>query len=90
MYEIIIKQHTTKKVQKQERGVIDKRPYTDKELAEANSFYREDKESRLAIKEVMGWLPAVEKDETETRTVYTQEVEDLDLVAVINAVNARP
>jgi len=42
---------------------------------------------RIGDKSVYGYTPEVENVQTETTEIYTQVVEELDLVAVINAVN---
>lgn len=42
---------------------------------------------KIGDKSVYGYTPEVESTQTETTEIYTQVVEELDLVAVINAVN---
>lgn len=91
MYEITIKK--IESVPTVERGrytVVDKRPYTNKELESANDIYRacyEKLDPKAAIKEVMGYAPDEEVMKEITVDVLTQRVDDLDLAAVIKAVN---
>lgn len=87
MYEIIIKKTVLRKTTKREYGIIEKRPYTDEELSEANRYWRDDKEMAKQIKDVMGYRQPSEVEEKEERTIYRQEVDELDLEVVIMAVN---
>lgn len=87
MFEIIIKQHVTKTIVKQSYGVVEKRPYTDEELKESNTYWQSNDDMKKQIKEVMGYRPPIETEEQEERTIYRQEVDELDLAAVIIAVN---
>ena len=87
MYKIIVKQTVAKVVTKQKYDVVEMRPYTDEELANSNTYWRESDETKTRVKKVMGYLPPTEVEETEEREIYRQEVDVLDLHAVIKAVN---
>lgn len=88
MFEITIKETTT--TRKLVRGawlVVEKRPYTNKELSESNSWFADKEEAKKEIKDIMGYAPDREQDVTSEREILKQSVDDLDLAAVIRAVN---
>lgn len=59
-----------------------------KEVARDEQYYRGDKnEPKTRIEEVRGYTPEIEKSVSVTSQVLIQEVETLDLPAVIKAVN---
>ncbi len=59
-----------------------------KEVARDSQFFsRDESEPRTRIEEVRGYTPEIEKTVSETRELLTQTVEDLDLPAVIRAIN---
>ncbi len=90
-YQIIITRIDTKKTTKRgEYTVIDKVPWTQKELSKASdeiygtsvNFLNEN-----PLREVRGYAPNYEALESVSTQVLQQEVEDLDLAAVIKAIN---
>lgn len=56
-------------------------------VRDENVYKSSDSGPRTRIKEVMGYTPEVERDETETRQVLVQCVDELDLADVIRAIN---
>jgi hypothetical protein len=90
-YKITITKIETKTVTKRgDYTIIDKRPWTDKELSEALSSHYGDKKDFLAknpLKEVRDYAPSWQGVENEEIEVLKQTVETLDLAAVIKAVN---
>lgn len=54
---------------------------------EPRFFSQETPEPKTRIEPVYGYTPAIEKEVSETRDVLTQEVDELDLAAVIRAIN---
>lgn len=90
-YQITIKKIEQVKVTRRgEYGVIDKRPWTDQELAEEMSSMYRGKEQFLEknpLRQVMGYQPNREEVEDKETKVLEQTVESLDLAAVIKAVN---
>ena len=88
MYEVTVKKiEKVTRIVRGEYGVVECRPYTDEEVAKANSSWQASDEKVTATRDIMGYQPNKEITETVTREIYTQEVEEIDLVAVINAVN---
>lgn len=86
MYEITIKEiKSVTKVERGEHTVIEERPYTQKELDDANAFYREH--SAKEIKRIYGYAPDREVTSEVTSEIIKQRVESIDLVAVIKAIN---
>jgi len=67
--------------------VIEKRPYTQEEVDAANSTWREDEIEPKSLKEVRGYTPSYITAKVTEHEVYRQLVNDLDLAAVILAVN---
>lgn len=90
-YEIIINRVTTRTVLKRgDHTIIDKRPMTEAELADANGPFRaayEQKPDAFKLKEVYGYAPDREEDEKVEEQIFRQQVEGLDLADVIKAVN---
>jgi len=92
-YEIIIKRTTTKTVTKRgEWTTIDQRPWTKEELEKAycddpNSRSQEQFLERSPMKEVYGYAPDVQAEQTESTEILKQTVDELDLPAVIKAIN---
>lgn len=59
-----------------------------KEVARERQFYSDDsKEPKTYMENVYGYTPEIEKEVTQTRQILCQEVETLDLPAVIKAIN---
>lgn len=70
--------------------VVDRRPWTEKEINEASmSAYRErplvEKEP---LKEIRGYAPSREAVETKCVQIFQQVVATIDLGAVIKAINS--
>ncbi len=57
------------------------------EVEREHKFFAGDEEPRTRIKNVMGYAPSIEELVTTTTEIFTQEVQELDLPAVICAVN---
>ena len=86
MYEIRITKKEFKEVPRGgEWTVIEKRPYTQEELKEYNPLAQ--KEYANGIKEVRGYTPDRVVQEEVTRDILRQDVEELDVPAVIKAIN---
>lgn len=59
-----------------------------KEVPRDTTFYRGDKnEPKTRIEEVHGYTPEIEKMVEETRFVLEQVVDDMNVTAVIKAIN---
>lgn len=91
-YEIIItKKDESKVVENGPWSVVERRPWTDQEFQSASEpMYGHSREALLAktpLKEVMGYAPQREVLQRTEKEIYKQEVEELDLSAVIKAVN---
>lgn len=91
MYEIIIKKTVTKEVPGGGKwDVIEKRPLTSNEIEKSYSEpYWKQEDIKKETKTVYGYTPAspyteIEKSEIE---ILRQKVEELDLIAVIKAIN---
>lgn len=51
-------------------------------------YYRhQENEPKTRIKDVMGYAPAIDKPHTESIEILKQTVDELDLAAVIKAIN---
>lgn len=85
----ITKIETTTKTENGPWTVIDRRPWTDEELAKATPFYGDKGEflKTNPLKEVQGYAPNREVQSTKDTQIFTQKVEELDLAAVIKAIN---
>jgi hypothetical protein len=60
-----------------------------KEVSRDNEIYDMDKAGgRTRIEDVHGYTPEIEKSIDEKREIFRQTVEDLDLSAVIRAINS--
>ena len=83
MYKVTIEKiETYTKVMPGEWCIVDTRPYTKEEAEKAYEY-----QFKNELKEVRGYAPDVKKTiETNTR-VLEQTINDLDLVAVIKAIN---
>ena len=81
-YEVII---TRTEVQEIESGgdwtTLERRPLTEKEAEETHTTLRSQ------TKTVYGYTPKIVKSETVTTEIYRQAVPELDLPAIIKAVN---
>ena len=91
-YEITVKKITEREVVRRgEWRVIDKRPWTDDELQQEriSSYYHNEQGvlSRAPLKEVLGYCPDVCVTETVETELLKQTVDDLDLAAVVKAIN---
>ena len=85
MYKITIEKIERKvEVVQGEWGRIDERPYTDKELEDSVIY---SKASKNQIKPVMGYAPDVKKTVRLEQVILEQNVEELDLVSIIKAIN---
>ena len=84
MFKITIEEtKTVKKIVGKEWATIG-----TKEVPRDESFYRQDKdEPKTRIEDVRGYTPEIEKNVEVKATVLTQEVETIDLAAVIKAIN---
>lgn len=90
MYEIIIREITeTETTTGGKWTVVDKRPFTDEEIADANEHFRKTTMLHEALKEVYGYLRDETIVEKQTHEIYRQEMENLDVQAVIKAVNTK-
>ena len=59
-----------------------------KEVPRDASYYRDDSnQPKTRIEEVRGYTPEIEKLQVQTVEVLKQQVDDLDLAAVIKAIN---
>jgi len=91
MYKITItKIEKVKHLEEPKWQVVDRRPYTEKELQEYSaSRYGVNREQISAEdrKEVYGYPPPREVEAEETHEVYSQRVNDMNLAKVIMAVN---
>lgn len=72
-------------------ALLEKRPWTKEELDDRHGFaFRESREKFLdgtPLKEVYGYAPPVDVVESVETQVLQQTVENLDLPAVIKAIN---
>lgn len=88
-YEITITRKET--VECNKRGdytVVDRRPWTQKELSESSGYGNTDAFLKTnPLKEVRDYAPDWRGYETKTTEVLKQTVDELDLAAVIKAVN---
>lgn len=88
MYKITIEKIENEKVTKKgEYAVVEKRPYTQAELDEANNGFIKDDTEPQSLKSVYGYLPEYEVIREKKTDILEQSVEDLDVVAVIKAIN---
>lgn len=60
----------------------------EKEVERDHHFSSGDSESKTRIESVFGYTPEIEKRLDVKRDVLIQEVDELDLIAVIKAINA--
>jgi len=92
-YEITIKRTTTKTVTKRgEWTVVDKRPWKATEVTEEvdkSYIYRSTDQflEKNPLKEILGYAPDVQAEQTESTEILKQTVDELDLPAVIKAIN---
>jgi len=87
---VIIKKETRTVTKRGEYTVIDKRPWTDAELSEAMASHYGDKQDFLSkhpLKEVRDYAPSWQGVESNEIEILRQTVDDLDIPAVIKAVN---
>lgn len=92
MFEItIIEKTTVKRTGGKEWKVVDKRPYTTKEIDDdvygRAEIKRELEKGIVPIKEVMGYTPEKEVEEVVTREVFKQTIEQISLNEIIKAIN---
>jgi hypothetical protein len=93
MYEITItKTATETRLSGKEWGIIGKRLVTDEDIKpSAYESYSVLRDKVLAgnviLMEQLGYTPEIEKQVEVKREIFKQIVEDLNLVAVINAIN---
>lgn len=85
----ITKIETTTRTENGPWTIIDHRPWTDEELSKATSYYGSEEEflKTNPLKEINGYAPDREVASTKDTQIFTQKVEDLDLAAVIKAIN---
>ncbi len=64
----------------------------EKEVMRGIDLYErlEPGEPKTRIEQIRGYTPEIEKQQEVSREVLSQEVENLDLVAVIKAINSIP
>lgn len=79
----ITEERTVTKVLRKKWAVVD----SEEVDREQKYFVSDENEPRTRVKSVMGYTPEVEGRETQTREVLTQEVDELDVAAVIKAIN---
>lgn len=88
MFEITVREITTeRKLVRGEHVVIDERPFTEKELAEAPYWQTTDAGKQGKLKPIYGYAPEREQEVDVQRELLKQTVEKLDLPAVIKAIN---
>ena len=90
MFEITIKEkRTERKLVPGTHTVIEKRPFTDEELSKSSAYRTlyETKPDVTELKPIYGYAPAREENVTTEREILTQVVDELDLAAVIRAIN---
>jgi len=86
-YEIIIKRKETKPVRKRgEHTVIEKVPWTDAEIEKRSENYYNTREMD-PMRLVYGYAPDYDGLETVETELLKQTVDELDLSAVIKAIN---
>ncbi len=84
----ITKIEEVKATKEREYRVIDHRPWTQKELDDNVSYEPVEKFlERTPLKQVMGYAPEVETTKPVETEVLKQTVDELDLAAVIKAIN---
>jgi hypothetical protein len=74
-----------------ERGqytVIDRVPWTPEMLKDAEERHWQSARDREPLKEIRGYAPDREVQATETKQVFQQTVEELNIKSVINAINS--
>ena len=87
MYEITIKQMVLKKVPGGKNWkIIDERPYTKKEAENMNAISMEDLK-KFPLKKVYGHTPEIIIEELVEVEILKQTVNDLNITAVIKAIN---
>lgn len=89
-YKITITKTTERKTtMRGDYAVIDERPWTAKELSEERDNFQSTESflERTPLRKVYGYQPDYEATETVETEVLKQTVDDLDLPAVIKAVN---
>lgn len=88
-YKITISKIDTQETEKDgDYVIIDKRPWTEAELESAASYGREDKfVKENPLKEIRGYAPRRKVIEKIDAKVLEQVVDNLDLGAVIKAIN---
>lgn len=88
-YQITIKKIETNTVTKRgDYTVIDKKPWDESTLADERVYGgKEEFLKRCPLKEIMGYAPSWQGVETVETEVLKQTVDELDLPAVIRAVN---
>ncbi len=87
MYEIKITQMVLKKVPAgEEWEVIDEALFTEEEVLKSSRIYQEA-DKTLPVKEVHGYTPKILKEEHVEIEILKQTVANLDLTAVIKAIN---
>ena len=89
-YKIIITKIETKKVTKEgDYQIVDRRPWTDEEIDKTTKHYQSNDNflQNNPLKEVIGYAPSRESTEEKEIKVLEQTIENLDLSAVIKAIN---
>ncbi len=92
-YKIIITKLETKTVTREGTfTVIEERPWTEKELIDASPRYGDANDFLVKnpLKQVRGYTPSFQGTEIKEVEVLKQTVDDLDIVAVIKAINKIP
>jgi hypothetical protein len=88
VYEIIVNkiEKATRTVQG-DWCVVEQRPYTDAEVEKANREWRGNREKVTETRDIYGYAPPKTIQEELKRQVYRQEVDEVELGALIKAVN---
>lgn len=86
---IIKTEEITERQQSNRTEVVDKRPWTDDELAKASTYYGGEQKflETNPMKEVWGYPPSRDVLTEKETEVLKQTVDELDLAAVIKAIN---
>lgn len=91
MYEISITKIEMKELPAGKNwAVVAERPITEEDVRESPFSYDDEDIAKFNLKQIYGYTPAQTKLKEVTTTVLKQQVEQLNLVAVIKAINSIP
>lgn len=65
----------------------DWRKVDDEEIVRDDKYCIDEDEPKTRIRDVMGYTPEIEKDIPETREIFSQIVDELNISSVITAIN---